>query len=70
MDAPQPPGLISSAEAADVLSYTVQHVRRLVREGRLTGYKIGRDWLVSSESVQAYLGAKANLPLALEDPKS
>ena len=69
MDQLQPPGLISSAEAADELSYTVQHVRRLVREGRLTGYKIGRDWLVSRESVQAYLTSKANLPLPLDDSR-
>ncbi len=46
---------VTSAEAAHALGYTIQHVRRLVRERRLDGMKLGRDWLVLRSSVAAYL---------------
>jgi excisionase family DNA binding protein len=45
------PSYLTSAEAAEVLRYTIQHVRRLIVQGRLEGFKIGRDWVVLRSSV-------------------
>jgi len=57
---------ISTDEAARQLQYTAQHVRRLVRKGKLEGEKVGRDWIVSSESVGHHLAVRENLSLPLD----
>lgn len=57
--------LITSADAARQLGYTVQHIRRLVRQGTLAGVKMGRDWLVQQSSVQELVARRENLPLPL-----
>jgi len=56
---------ITSAEAAERLGYTVQHVRRLIRQGTLEGEKMGRDWIVEARSVVNLLGKRENLSLPL-----
>jgi excisionase family DNA binding protein len=58
--------LVTSEEAADALGYTVQHVRRLARAGRLQGRKLGRDWLILHESVARFLAERASRPLPFE----
>jgi len=55
--------LMTVSEAARVLGYTVQHARLLLRQGRLRGSKIGRDWMVIRESVAEYNVRKASIPL-------
>lgn len=52
--------LLSSKEAAALLGYTVQHVRRLVRENRLQGRKVGRDWVITRESVRRFIADREN----------
>ena len=59
------PEFVTCQNAADALGYTVQHVRRLVRDGRLEGLKLGRDWVISQESVDEFLAGKDNLELDL-----
>lgn len=59
---------ITTDAAAEQLRYTPQHVRRLVREGRLEGQKVGRDWLVTRESVSQHLGQRENFALSLPGP--
>ena len=54
---------LSTEEAAEILGYTRQHVRVLIREGRLHGDRIGKNWLVSYSSVQEYVAQKRNLSL-------
>jgi len=56
---------ISSASAADRLGYTVQHVRRLIRQGDLKGLKLARDWVVEATSVDEFLIRRENLNLPL-----
>ena len=56
---------LSSAEAADQLGFTVQHVRRLIKQGDLDGVKIGRDWVVNAASVVEFLQRRENLDLPL-----
>jgi excisionase family DNA binding protein len=57
---------MTSAEAAERLGYTVQHVRRLVRQNRLEGFKLGRDWVVVCASVDNMLARDEYLALPLE----
>ena len=52
-------------EAARLLGYSVQHTRRLVREGVLPGGKIGRDWIVGRVGLGRLLSDRANLELPL-----
>ena len=57
---------VTSSEGARMLGYTIQHVRRLVTEGRLDGFKHGRDWLILRASVEALAARKEYLELPLE----
>jgi modification methylase len=59
-------GYISTDTAAEELAYTPQHVRRLVREGKLEGEKVGRDWIVRRDSVVRHIEVRENLSLPLE----
>lgn len=52
---------VSTEEAAETLDYSTQRVRRLVREGTLSGEKIGRDWVVRQDSVTRHLSDRKNL---------
>lgn len=56
-------------EAAEALGYTVQHTRLLLRQGRLRGNKIGRDWVVLREAVAEYNVRKVSVPLLPSSPK-
>lgn len=58
---------LTAQQAADRLDYTVQHVRRLLREGRLEGTKVGRDWVVEESKVREFAGQRANIELPLGD---
>jgi len=60
---------ISTAQAACILSFSVQHVRRLLRNGELAGTKVGRDWIVERDTVYSYLAHAENLPLPLDSDK-
>lgn len=56
-------GLITIPAAAKILGNTVQHARLLIREGKLKGQKIGRDWMVQRQAVIDYAAQRNNLPL-------
>lgn len=64
------PELLTSAEVARTLGYTVQHVRRLVRQGDLRGQKLGRDWVIPRGSVENFVANKENVELPLDDVES
>ncbi len=59
------PEYLSSQDAADRLGFTRQHIGRLIRRGDLQGKKLGRDWIVSLESVERLAAQKNNLRLPL-----
>lgn len=61
------PDYVTTKEAAIALSVTVQHVRRLVRTGKLAGQKRGRDWFVLRDSVERYKARAEMLPLPLQE---
>ncbi len=57
---------LTTDEAAQKLDYSPQHVRRLVRDGKLAGEKVGRDWIVSAVSVTRHLATRENFSLTLD----
>jgi modification methylase len=59
-------GFITTDEAAAQLRYTPQHVRRLIRDGKLRGQKVGRDWVVEEGSVQRHQAVKENFSLPFD----
>ncbi len=38
--------LLTNAAAAEILGFSEDHVRRLVREGKIKGQKVGGIWLI------------------------
>jgi hypothetical protein len=50
--------LISLAEAARTSGLSHSHLRLLVRQGKVWGTKIGRDWLTTEEAIRAYLATE------------
>ena len=45
---------ISVKDAAFHSGYNVQYLRRLLRDGRLTGMKLGQTWLLDKHTLEAY----------------
>ena len=54
-------GYITTQEAAQLLGFHVNHVRRMLKQRDLEGQKVGYMWFVSKESVQKYLEKTAGL---------
>lgn len=46
---------MTTQEAAALLDYNQESVRRMLRDNELEGIKWGREWLVSRKSVHDYL---------------
>jgi len=42
-------------QAADVLQVTIGTVRKLARDGRLVGAKIGRHWRFTEKNIEQFL---------------
>ena len=58
--------------AAENYGYSVQYLRRLLRQGRVTGLKIGQIWIVCLSSLECHLqsiSAKATKPAISEKHK-
>jgi len=55
-------GGLSIEEASNQTEYHREHLRRLVREGRLDAYRIGRMWFVNPDSLAAYLEEMKQFP--------
>ena len=46
---------ISVKAAAFISGYNMQYLRRLLRNGRLTGMKLGQTWLIDKGTFEVYL---------------
>lgn len=46
---------VTTQEAAALLDYHIEHVRRMAREGDLQGLKIGTTWLINRKSIDSYI---------------
>ena len=53
---------LTSREAAQETGYNVEHIRRLVRTGRLKAQKLGRDWVIDRASLLEYLRTEGHGP--------
>ncbi|HAM34546.1 MAG TPA: hypothetical protein DCP85_01280 [Elusimicrobia bacterium] len=49
-----PNDYLTTAEASDVLGYTIQHTRWLIRQNRLHARKFGRDWVLNRVEVVSF----------------
>jgi len=47
------PDLLTTAEAAALLSLTDYRIRQLIRSGSLPARRLGRDWLIDREALLA-----------------
>ena len=47
--------LVSLTVAADVCGLSPNHIRLLVRTGRVWGIKVGRNWLTTQAAVEEYV---------------
>jgi excisionase family DNA binding protein len=47
--------LISVAAASALSHLTPSFLRRLLRQGKIEGVKIGRDWFTTEEAVREYM---------------
>lgn len=45
---------ISLTEAADLLKVSRTRIWQIIQEGRLSARKIGKQWVITRESVEAY----------------
>lgn len=45
---------ITVAEAAEKSGYSVRMIQRLLREGRIEGWKPGHDWFTTLDAVLEY----------------
>ena len=56
MDRPPEGSLVSVAEAARTLDRSTEQVRRYLREGRLTGRRIGGQWFIEAAALRGFHG--------------
>jgi excisionase family DNA binding protein len=47
--------LISVTEAAQISNLTTRYIRRLIKEERIWGVKIGRNWLTTEKAIRDFL---------------
>jgi len=49
------PDWMSVQAAAEYTGYSEGHIRYLLREGKVEGRKLGRDWFTTEEALREYL---------------
>jgi excisionase family DNA binding protein len=59
---------ITTQEAARLTGYSVEYIRRLVRQGRVVAKKWLRDWIISRHSLLEYQRGMGELGRAKHDP--
>ncbi len=60
--------LLTPLDVADRLQVNERTVNIWLRKGRLRGFKIGKEWRISPDDLQAFLEASANKPM--DKPRS
>jgi excisionase family DNA binding protein len=53
--------LLTAAQVAECLQLHERTVTSWLRQGYLRGFKLGKEWRVSPDDLQAFLEAKANM---------
>ncbi len=60
--------LLTPSSVASRLQVNERTVTQWLRKGHLRGFKVGKEWRISSDDLQAFLEASANMPL--DKPRS
>ncbi len=60
--------LLTPTDVANHLQVSERTVTQWLRRGHLRGFKIGKEWRISPDDLQAFLEAAANMPL--DKPRS
>ncbi len=60
--------LLTPADVADRLQVNKRTVTQWLRKGHLRGFKVGKEWRISPDDLQAFLEASANKPM--DKPRS
>lgn len=50
--------LYSVKDLTKILPITPESIRAYLREGRIKGHKIGKNWYVTKENIEAFLNGK------------
>lgn len=67
-DDSDPRDWITTKEAAELTGYSVQYIRRLMRQERVVARKWLRDWAISRKSLLEYKNKMDELGQAKHDP--
>jgi excisionase family DNA binding protein len=43
---------LSCNEAATLLGFTADHIRRMISKGRIKAEKVGRDWMIKATALK------------------
>ena len=54
--------LLTPSNVADRLQVNERTVTLWLRKGHLRGFKVGKEWRISPDDLQAFLEARANMP--------
>ncbi len=54
--------LLTPSNVASRLQVNERTVTQWLRKGHLRGFKVGKEWRISSDDLQAFLEASANMP--------
>jgi excisionase family DNA binding protein len=60
--------LLTPSNVASRLQVNERTVTQWLRKGHLRGFKIGKEWRISPDDLQAFLEASANKPM--DKPRS
>ena len=66
MDSPDASALLSVGEAARELARSTEQVRRYLREGRLTGRRMGGQWFIDRAALTAFQEVLREAPTFLD----
>ncbi len=54
--------LLTPTDVANRLQVNERTVTQWLRKGHLRGFKVGKEWRISPDDLQAFLEASANIP--------
>ncbi len=60
--------LLTPTDVANHLQVNERTVTQWLRNGHLRGFKVGKEWRISPDDLQAFLEASANKPM--DKPRS
>jgi excisionase family DNA binding protein len=61
---------ITTDEAAKLSGFTEQYIRKMIREKRIEGQKVRRDWILSRASLERFLATERRVgrPSTIDNP--